>query len=122
MFILKRSEDGHLCSYETPTETRRKPASDRTTARLDHVPARCAVPPGARTGPRKAPARMRSRMSTSATTKAPAPEQPDPRPAQGAVDRYFRISERGSTLPREIRGGFATFFAMAYIIVLNPII
>jgi AGZA family xanthine/uracil permease-like MFS transporter len=41
---------------------------------------------------------------------------------QTALDRYFKISERGSTLPREIRGGFATFFAMAYIIVLNPII
>ncbi|SPF04188.1 NCS2 family permease [Streptomyces sp. MA5143a] len=41
---------------------------------------------------------------------------------QGTLDRYFRISERGSTLSREVRGGFATFFAMAYIIVLNPII
>ncbi|MFF6985325.1 solute carrier family 23 protein [Streptomyces sp. NPDC010273] len=39
-----------------------------------------------------------------------------------ALDHYFKISERGSSLPREIRGGFATFFAMAYIIVLNPII
>ncbi|MGW3305066.1 NCS2 family permease [Streptomyces sp. NPDC001073] len=39
-----------------------------------------------------------------------------------ALDRYFKISERGSSIPREIRGGFATFFAMAYIIVLNPII
>ncbi|MFG3016052.1 NCS2 family permease [Streptomyces cinerochromogenes] len=39
-----------------------------------------------------------------------------------SVDRYFRISERGSTLGREIRGGFATFFTMAYILVLNPII
>ncbi|MER5487652.1 NCS2 family permease [Streptomyces sp. NPDC002812] len=38
------------------------------------------------------------------------------------VDRYFKISERGSTIGREVRGGFATFFAMAYIIVLNPII
>ncbi|MFI9148875.1 NCS2 family permease [Streptomyces sp. NPDC053367] len=37
-------------------------------------------------------------------------------------DRYFRISERGSTIGREIRGGFATFFTMAYILVLNPII
>ncbi|MFI6491332.1 NCS2 family permease [Streptomyces sp. NPDC050564] len=61
-------------------------------------------------------------MSTSAVTKAPTPEQPEPRPAQGALDRYFKISERGSSIPREIRGGFATFFAMAYIIVLNPII
>ncbi|WP_319058594.1 NCS2 family permease [Streptomyces europaeiscabiei] len=41
---------------------------------------------------------------------------------QGSLDRYFRITERGSTLSREIRGGLATFFAMAYIIVLNPII
>ncbi|MGW3464159.1 NCS2 family permease, partial [Streptomyces olivaceoviridis] len=39
-----------------------------------------------------------------------------------SVDRYFRISERGSTLGREIRGGFATFFTMAYILVLNPIV
>ena len=39
-----------------------------------------------------------------------------------SVDRYFRISERGSTFGREIRGGFATFFTMAYILVLNPII
>jgi AGZA family xanthine/uracil permease-like MFS transporter len=61
-------------------------------------------------------------MSSSATAKAPAPEQPGRRPQFGALDRYFKISERGSTLSREIRGGFATFFAMAYIIVLNPII
>ncbi|OKK07319.1 NCS2 family permease [Streptomyces sp. CB02400] len=61
-------------------------------------------------------------MSPSATTKAPTPEQPGSGAASGALDRYFRISERGSTLSREIRGGFATFFAMAYIIVLNPII
>ena len=37
-------------------------------------------------------------------------------------DRYFEISARGSTLSREIRGGFATFFTMAYIVVLNPLI
>ncbi|KUM72370.1 NCS2 family permease [Streptomyces curacoi] len=61
-------------------------------------------------------------MSTSAPAKVPAPEQPGAGRAYGALDRFFKISERGSTLPREIRGGFATFFAMAYIIVLNPII
>ena len=61
-------------------------------------------------------------MPTSAPTKASTPEQPGSGAASGALDRYFRISERGSTLPREIRGGLATFFAMAYIIVLNPII
>jgi len=38
------------------------------------------------------------------------------------IDRYFRISERGSTVGREVRGGIVTFFTMAYIVVLNPII
>ncbi|RZS62071.1 NCS2 family permease [Xylanimonas ulmi] len=40
----------------------------------------------------------------------------------GAIDRFFKITERGSTIGTEIRGGLVTFFAMAYIIVLNPII
>ncbi|MFJ4756091.1 MULTISPECIES: NCS2 family permease [Streptomyces] len=61
-------------------------------------------------------------MSTSAPAKAPTPEQPGAGPTYGALDRFFKISERGSSLPREIRGGLATFFAMAYIVVLNPII
>ncbi|KPI08948.1 Xanthine/uracil/vitamin C permease [Actinobacteria bacterium OK074] len=61
-------------------------------------------------------------MPSSAPAKATAAKSPDPVPASGPIDRYFKISERGSTLAREIRGGFATFFAMAYIIVLNPII
>ncbi|MBN6056172.1 NCS2 family permease [Nonomuraea sp. RK-328] len=39
-----------------------------------------------------------------------------------AIDRFFAISARGSTVSREIRGGLATFFTMAYIVVLNPII
>jgi AGZA family xanthine/uracil permease-like MFS transporter len=38
------------------------------------------------------------------------------------LDRYFKISERGSTVSRELRGGLATFFTMAYIVVLNPLI
>lgn len=38
------------------------------------------------------------------------------------LDRFFFISERGSTIGREVRGGLTTFMAMAYIIVLNPII
>ncbi|NLU74223.1 NCS2 family permease [Streptomyces sp. HNM0575] len=45
-----------------------------------------------------------------------------PSTATTPVDRFFKISERGSTVGRELRGGLATFFAMAYIIVLNPII
>jgi adenine/guanine/hypoxanthine permease len=39
-----------------------------------------------------------------------------------AIDRYFKISERGSTVAREMRGGLVTFVTMAYIIVLNPLI
>jgi AGZA family xanthine/uracil permease-like MFS transporter len=38
------------------------------------------------------------------------------------VDRFFKITERGSTVGREVRGGVVTFFTMAYIIVLNPLI
>jgi adenine/guanine/hypoxanthine permease len=38
------------------------------------------------------------------------------------IDQYFKITERGSTVGREVRGGLVTFFTMAYIIVLNPII
>ena len=44
-----------------------------------------------------------------------------PAPTNG-LDRFFRITERGSTIERELRGGVVTFFTMAYIIVLNPLI
>jgi len=47
--------------------------------------------------------------------------KPVTRPTSG-FDRYFEITERGSTLGREIRGGLTTFFTMAYIVVLNPLI
>jgi AGZA family xanthine/uracil permease-like MFS transporter len=42
--------------------------------------------------------------------------------ASSTLDRYFRISERGSDVRTEMRGGLATFFTMAYIVVLNPLI
>ncbi|MFI6897330.1 NCS2 family permease [Streptomyces sp. NPDC050256] len=38
------------------------------------------------------------------------------------LDRYFHISERGSTVATEVRGGVTTFMAMAYILLLNPLI
>ncbi|MEU7497789.1 NCS2 family permease [Streptomyces griseofuscus] len=38
------------------------------------------------------------------------------------LDRYFHISRRGSTVAREVRGGVTTFMAMAYILLLNPLI
>ncbi|WSQ08193.1 NCS2 family permease [Streptomyces sp. NBC_01231] len=55
-------------------------------------------------------------------TQQPTDRPGGPPPGANGVDRFFRISERGSTLGREIRGGLATFFTMAYILVLNPII
>ena len=36
------------------------------------------------------------------------------------LDKYFKISERGSSVKTEIIGGLTTFFAMAYIVVTNP--
>ncbi|WP_460369591.1 NCS2 family permease [Actinocorallia lasiicapitis] len=39
-----------------------------------------------------------------------------------AVDRYFELSARKTTVAREVRGGVTTFVAMAYILLLNPII
>ncbi|GAA2681208.1 MULTISPECIES: NCS2 family permease [Actinosynnema] len=38
------------------------------------------------------------------------------------LDGFFKITERGSTVGRELRGGVVTFVAMAYIVVLNPLI
>jgi AGZA family xanthine/uracil permease-like MFS transporter len=39
-----------------------------------------------------------------------------------SFDRWFELTARGSNYSREIRGGFVTFFTMAYIVVLNPLI
>ncbi len=36
------------------------------------------------------------------------------------MDKFFKISERGSNVRTEIIAGLTTFFAMAYIIVVNP--
>ncbi|UNO40406.1 NCS2 family permease [Streptomyces sp. MST-110588] len=61
-------------------------------------------------------------MSPSATKPVDTAKIPGPQQPKGGLDRFFKISERGSTVSRELRGGLATFFAMAYIVVLNPII
>ena len=52
-------------------------------------------------------------------TTTPSTQTAEPR---GGLDRYFKISERGSSLRQELRGGTTTFFTMAYIVVLNPLI
>jgi AGZA family xanthine/uracil permease-like MFS transporter len=56
------------------------------------------------------------------TKGRPTPRRDAARGRRSGLDRYFKISERGSTFEREIRGGVVTFFTMAYIIVLNPLI
>ncbi len=61
-------------------------------------------------------------MSNQDTSGTPTPSASPSGPPSGALDRFFKISERGSTVEREFRGGVVTFFTMAYIIVLNPLI
>jgi AGZA family xanthine/uracil permease-like MFS transporter len=58
-------------------------------------------------------------VATPGTTRRS--DGPRVRPQNG-LDRYFEISARRSTMGRELRGGLTTFFTMAYIVVLNPII
>ena len=36
------------------------------------------------------------------------------------MDKFFKITERGSNVKTEIIAGLTTFFAMAYIIIVNP--
>lgn len=58
------------------------------------------------------------------TNTPKAAKLPDNSPtAEGSgLDRYFSITKRGSSIGQELRGGLVTFFAMAYIIALNPLI
>src|SRR6202161_4604851 len=42
-------------------------------------------------------------------------------PAQNdLLDRVFKLTENQTTVRREILGGFTTFMAMAYVVVVNP--
>jgi AGZA family xanthine/uracil permease-like MFS transporter len=42
--------------------------------------------------------------------------------ATGFFDRFFKLSERGSSVKQEVIAGATTFAAMAYIIAVNPAI
>lgn len=53
-------------------------------------------------------------MTSTPTKKTVVPK--------GRLDKFFKISQRGSSIGTEVRGGLVTFFAMAYIVVLNPLI
>lgn len=39
----------------------------------------------------------------------------------GWLDKFFSISARRSTIRREVVGGLVTFFSMAYILIVNPL-
>jgi AGZA family xanthine/uracil permease-like MFS transporter len=44
-------------------------------------------------------------------------------PAQrNMLDRYFKVSEAGSTIGTEVRGGLTNFLVMSYILVVNAVI
>ena len=58
-------------------------------------------------------------VSTRTSTKASSSSSPS---QVSRLDRFFQITERGSSISREIRGGIVTFFSMSYILVLNPAI
>ncbi|MCT1386429.1 NCS2 family permease [Brachybacterium sp. p3-SID1565] len=78
------------------------PSSSPSDAR----PAAAAVGSG--------PADREGGTAPASTATATAP--------RGGLDRFFGISDRGSSVSREIRGGLVTFFSMCYIVVLNPLI
>ena len=61
------------------------------------------------------------RTSSSQSTQETVP-QGSRTPPLHPLDRFFHITERGSSIDREVRGGLVTFFTMSYILVLNPII
>lgn len=42
--------------------------------------------------------------------------------ATGRLDRYFSLTERGTSARTEVLAGFTTFLTMAYIVLVNPAI
>ena len=60
------------------------------------------------------------RKGAHMATRAAPPTPGTPTRGNSGLDRYFRISERGSTVRTEILGGVATWLTMAYILFVNP--
>src|SRR3954447_6356123 len=48
--------------------------------------------------------------------------QNSPAASGSALERFFSIRERGTTVRTELLGGFVTFLTMAYIVFVNPAI
>lgn len=57
-------------------------------------------------------------LKTSSVLRSQGP----PPDSGGWLERHFSITQRGSTIGTEFRGGLTTFLTMAYIVVLNPLI
>src|SRR5256886_6827480 len=55
-------------------------------------------------------------MAARAARRARTPEAP------AILERLFKLRENSTTVSTEVIGGITTFFVMAYIIALNPII
>ncbi|HLL67867.1 MAG TPA: NCS2 family permease [Micromonosporaceae bacterium] len=86
-----------------------------STVAPDPEPAR--VEPAGAEQPVATGAERPAAAGATAVDEGAAPAEP-----RNGFDRYFEITRRGSTVGREVRGGLATFFTMAYIVVLNPLI
>ncbi|MDP9868184.1 MULTISPECIES: NCS2 family permease [Streptosporangium] len=50
------------------------------------------------------------------------PSGETPEASRTWIDRFFDLTGRGTTVAREVRGGITTFVAVAYIVLLIPII
>ncbi|HCT77169.1 MAG TPA: MFS transporter [Micromonosporaceae bacterium] len=61
-------------------------------------------------------------MTQTLLAPPPPPQVAKPAARQSRLDRFFDITKRGSSVGREVRGGLTTFVAMAYIVLLNPLI
>lgn len=51
---------------------------------------------------------------------AAAPQQSSA-PSTGFIDRFFKLTEKGTNVKTEILAGLTTFVTMAYIIIVNPL-
>jgi adenine/guanine/hypoxanthine permease len=56
------------------------------------------------------------------TTAASDTRAEDEYESQSALERFFAIRERGSTVRTEVLGGVVTFLTMCYIVFVNPAI
>ncbi|NJN92483.1 MAG: NCS2 family permease [Leptolyngbyaceae cyanobacterium SL_5_14] len=60
-------------------------------------------------------------MSSGSTELEPnSPPGPQPPEQTGAIARFFKFDELGTTLRTEVIAGITTFVTMAYILVVNP--